>query len=75
MQALETRPLGFPLTYESLKELERRGVPAPVLDAIVALSVDRRARSIAPRYAYPYDPWPWYWGPEIRYGFGYHRHR
>ena len=74
-EAIRTRPLGFPLTYESLKELEKRGVSAPVIDTIVALSVDRRARRLAPRYGYyDYDPWPWY-GPSWRFGFGYHYHR
>ncbi|MHC4470997.1 MAG: hypothetical protein ACYS99_08535 [Planctomycetota bacterium] len=72
VQALSSRPLGFPLTYESLKKLEAEGVPGSVIDAVLALSVERRARTLAPRYSY-LDPWypPYpYW--HVR--FGYHHH-
>ena len=62
VQALTTRPLGFPLTYESLKRLSEEGVPDAVIDTVLALSLERRARALAPRYGY-YDPWfhPWHW--------------
>ena len=82
--ALETRPLGFPLTYEGLKELERRGASPALIDTVVALTVDRRARAMAPRYATYYDPWfyggyhysPWHrgYGPRWGFGMGYRWH-
>ncbi len=73
IEALRTRPLGFPLTYRSLKELEEAGVSPEAIDTLVGLSVERRARALAPRYAtWPcdpfYHPWPYGW----RFGIGYH---
>jgi hypothetical protein len=73
VQALEYRPLGFPLTFRSLKELEDRGVPAPIFFNDTATTVNRRARALAPYYYgpgwyYPY-PYPYHWGV----GVG-HRH-
>ena len=72
-----TRPLGFPVTYQGLQELERRGISAEVIDTIMAYAVERRAQAIAPRYATYYDPWfwgsPWSWRWGV--GFGYRRHR
>lgn len=82
-QALETRPLGFALTYQNMKELEKRGVPPDAIDRIVTNTVDRRARRMAPRYSpspYYYDPFygpydPWYGGPYRGWGFGYRWYR
>ena len=74
IDALETRPLGFPVTFDGLKDLENRGVSSDVIDTIVAYSVERRARALAPRYdPYRYDPyypWPFRW----HFGIGYHHH-
>jgi hypothetical protein len=74
VQALESRPLAFPLTYESLKKLEARGVPGPVIDTVVALTVERRARTLAQRYALYYDPWLYPYPYPYHAGFGYHHY-
>lgn len=78
LSALENRPLGFALSYENLRELESRGVSPAVIDVVVAISTERRARAMAPRYAYWSDPWwhdPWYpWGPYWRFGIHWHHH-
>jgi hypothetical protein len=75
VHALETRPLGFALSFENLKKLESRGVPPAVIDLLMSSTVDRRARALAPRYVpYWYDPW--YPGPYWRFDFygGYYFH-
>lgn len=77
--ALETRPLGFPITYQGLQDLEARGVPADVIDTVTAYAVERRARQIAPRYT-AYNPWYGYgglgypWSFRWGFGIGYHHY-
>ncbi len=70
--ALESRPLAFPLTWTVLKDLEGRGVPPETLDTVIALATERQALSMASRYGYwwypYYGPWPYYW----HMGAGYH---
>jgi hypothetical protein len=75
LEALRSRPLGFPLTYGSLKSLEGKGVPAPVLDTIVTERIRSRARAIAPRYGYGHGYWYPYWGYyHWPYHHGHHRY-
>jgi hypothetical protein len=78
IDALQSRPLAFPVTYQGLQELERQGVSPEVIDTIVTYTVERRARQIAPSYAtYYYDPWwgAYPWPYHFNWGFGYRYYR
>lgn len=66
--SLKDRPIGFPLTVESIHEMEERGMSREAIDAVIETTVERRARDLAPRYGYyePYfHPWPFVWYYDI----------
>jgi hypothetical protein len=64
-EALESRPIGFTLTYGLLRDLESKGVAPETLDKVIRNTTEFRAIEVATAYGYwwyPYNgPWPYYW--------------